>query len=110
MANIAKRSNGSWRARYRDAHGAEHARHFTRRVDAQRWLDSVTTAVQTGLYVDPNRVVSRSASGRRAGWPARPTSSPRRTSGTPASCANTSCRRGQPYNWPTSRMPTCRPG
>jgi integrase len=55
MANIAKRSNGSWRARYRDAHGAEHARHFTRRVDAQRWLDSVTTAVQTGLYVDPNK-------------------------------------------------------
>jgi len=55
MANIAKRPDGRWRARYRDAHGAEHARHFTRKVDAQRWLDSVTTAVQTGMYVDPNR-------------------------------------------------------
>lgn len=55
MANIAKRPNGQWRARYRDAHGNEHARHFTRKIDAQNWLDSVTTAVQTGLYVDPNK-------------------------------------------------------
>lgn len=55
MANIAKRPNGQWRARYRDAHGGEHARHFARKVDAQNWLDSVTTAVQTGLYVDPNK-------------------------------------------------------
>ena len=55
MANIAKRPNGQWRARYRDAHGKEHARHFLRKVDAQSWLDSVTTAVQTGLYVDPSK-------------------------------------------------------
>ena len=55
MANIAKRPNGEWRARYRDAHGREHARHVNRKVDAQNWLDSVTTAVQTGTYVDPNR-------------------------------------------------------
>jgi hypothetical protein len=53
MANIAKRSDGRWRARYRDTRGREHSRHFTRRIDAQRWLDSVTTAVQTGTYVDP---------------------------------------------------------
>jgi integrase len=53
MANIHKRPDGRWRARYRDAHGAEHARHFSRRVDAQAWLDTVTTAVQTGMYVDP---------------------------------------------------------
>lgn len=55
MANIARRPNGQWRARYRDAHGNEHARHFGRKIDAQSWLDSVTTAVQTGLYVDPNK-------------------------------------------------------
>jgi integrase len=55
MANIAKRADGRWRARYRDSRGREHARHFTRRIDAQRWLDSVTTAVQTGTYVDPAR-------------------------------------------------------
>lgn len=54
MANVARRSDGSWRARYRDEEGREHARHFRRRQDAQRWLDEVTTAVVTGQYVDPN--------------------------------------------------------
>lgn len=53
MASIAKRSDGRWRARYRDAAGTEHARHFARKVDAQRWLDSVTASIQTGKYVDP---------------------------------------------------------
>jgi integrase len=55
MANIQKRPDGRWRARYRDSHGEEHARHFARKVDAQSWLDSITTAVQTGAYVDPAR-------------------------------------------------------
>jgi integrase len=53
MASIQKRANGSWRARYRDEAGKEHARHFTRKVDAQRWLDEVTASVVTGTYVDP---------------------------------------------------------
>lgn len=53
MASIAKRPDGRWRARYRDDAGKEHARHFDRKVDAQRWLDEVTTAVVTGTYVDP---------------------------------------------------------
>ncbi len=53
MASITKRPNGQWRARYRDPAEHEHSRHFTRRVDAQRWLDGVTTAVLTGAYVDP---------------------------------------------------------
>lgn len=47
MASIAKRADGRWRARYRAAGGREHARHFARRIDAQRSLDSVTTAAQT---------------------------------------------------------------
>lgn len=55
MASVAKRPDGQWRARYRDAAGKEHARHFTRKVDAQRWLDSVTTAIGTNSYVDPAR-------------------------------------------------------
>ncbi len=54
MASISKRDNGRWRARYRDAGGREHAKHFDRKVDAQRWLDEVTAAVVTGQYVDPN--------------------------------------------------------
>jgi integrase len=53
MASIKKRDDGKWRARYRDAGGREHARHFERKVDAQRWLDEVTASVVTGQYVDP---------------------------------------------------------
>jgi integrase len=53
MASIKKRENGKWRARYRDGKGREHARHFDRKSDAQRWLDEVTASVVTGQYVDP---------------------------------------------------------
>ncbi|MGA5599873.1 tyrosine-type recombinase/integrase [Streptomyces griseoincarnatus] len=53
MASIAKRPNGRWRARYRDDAGKEHARHFDRKVDAQRWLDEVNASILTGQYVDP---------------------------------------------------------
>ncbi|KQR87003.1 hypothetical protein ASF96_10440 [Microbacterium sp. Leaf179] len=42
-----------WRARYHDASGKEHAKHFELKRDAQRWLDEVTTSVVTGRYVDP---------------------------------------------------------
>jgi integrase len=51
--NIAKRANGKWRARYRDDAGNERSRHFDRKVDAQQWLDQVTSAVVTGTYADP---------------------------------------------------------
>jgi integrase len=53
VSSIAKRTDGQWRARYRDDTDREHSRHFTRKVDAQRWLDEVTTSVVTGAYVDP---------------------------------------------------------
>ncbi|MGI8614895.1 MAG: hypothetical protein ACR2KL_13280 [Nocardioidaceae bacterium] len=53
MASIQRRPDGRWRARHRDEAGKEHARHFTRRVDAQRWLDQTAAAVVTGQYVDP---------------------------------------------------------
>jgi len=53
MASINKRSNGQWRARYRDGAGKEHARHFDRKADGQRWLDEVTASILTGQYVDP---------------------------------------------------------
>jgi integrase len=53
MASIRKRPDGQWRARYRDDSGKEHARHFGRKVDAQRWLDEVTASMVTGAYVDP---------------------------------------------------------
>ncbi|MGI8869235.1 MAG: site-specific integrase [Mycobacteriales bacterium] len=53
MASIKRRPDGRWRARYRDDAGREHARHFARKVDAQRWLDETTTAVVSGTYIDP---------------------------------------------------------
>ena len=53
MASIAKRPDGTYRPRYRDENGKEHARHFKRKADAQRWLDEVTASVVTGSYVDP---------------------------------------------------------
>jgi len=53
MASIKRRDDGNWRARYRDSAGKEHARHFGRKVDAQRWLDGVASAVVTGTYTDP---------------------------------------------------------
>lgn len=52
MANIQKRPNGRWRARYRDAAGKEHARHFGRKVDAQRWLDEATAEMVSGTWVE----------------------------------------------------------
>src|SRR5215213_473806 len=53
MANIAKRPDGRWRARYRDPSGKEHAGHFPRKVDAQKWLDRETAKLQTGTWVEP---------------------------------------------------------
>src|SRR3954463_4519095 len=53
MASIARRPDGTYRPRFRDETGKEHARHFKRKVDAQRWLDEQTAAMGTGAYVDP---------------------------------------------------------
>lgn len=53
MASVKQRPDGRWRARYRDEAGKEHARHFAKKSDGQRWLDEVTASVVTGQYVDP---------------------------------------------------------
>lgn len=55
MASIAKRPDGRWRARYRDAAGKEHAKHFRRKVDAQGWLDQETAKLVTGMWVAPTK-------------------------------------------------------
>lgn len=54
MASVKRRPDGKWRARYRDLEGKEHARHFDRKVDAERWLDGVRGELAMGTYVDPN--------------------------------------------------------
>jgi integrase len=53
MASIKKRPNGRWRARYRDPSGKEHAKHFDRHVDAERFLTTVEHSKLIGGYVDP---------------------------------------------------------
>lgn len=53
MASLKQRTNGTWRARYRDDGGKEHARHFKLKRDGQAWLDQVASSVITGSYVDP---------------------------------------------------------
>jgi integrase len=53
MSSIKKRPDGKWRARYRDASGKEHAHHFDRKVDGQRWLDDETAKLVTGKWVSP---------------------------------------------------------
>ena len=51
--SIARRPNGSWRARFRDESGKEHSKHFERKVDAKRWLDQISASIITDTYVDP---------------------------------------------------------
>ena len=70
MASVQKRPDGRWRARYRDAAGREHARHFSRKGEAQRWLDEVTASLVTGTYVDPKEARTTFDSYYRS-WAAR---------------------------------------
>jgi len=53
MASVQRRPDGRWRARYRDTGDKEHARHFTRKADAERWLDEIRSDLVRGTYVDP---------------------------------------------------------
>ena len=48
-----KRPDGKWRARYRDPSHREHARHFSRKVDAERWLAVMEVSISRGEWLDP---------------------------------------------------------
>ena len=52
MAYIQKRDN-KWVARYRTPAGKERSKSFTRRIDAQRYLDHIEVDKVRGTYVDP---------------------------------------------------------
>lgn len=57
MAHAQKRvRNGttSWLARWRDPNGRQRKRSFARRLDAERFLATVTADIVHGSYVDPN--------------------------------------------------------
>lgn len=53
MASVTQRPNGVWRARYRDAAGHEHARHFRLKRDAQAWLTEENSKLLTGTWTEP---------------------------------------------------------
>ncbi|MGJ0119954.1 tyrosine-type recombinase/integrase [Williamsia sp. MIQD14] len=42
-----------WLARYVDESGEERTQSFTRKVDAQSWLDDIAAAIRAGTYVSP---------------------------------------------------------
>jgi integrase len=53
VASLTRRSDGRWRARYRDPDGRERARHFDRKADAELWLATVKADILRGTYLDP---------------------------------------------------------
>jgi integrase len=54
MASIDKRADGRYRARWREFPGGpQKSRHFTRKIDAQQFLDGVRGDLVRGMYVDP---------------------------------------------------------
>lgn len=79
MASVQKRPDGKWRARYRDPSGRERAKHFDRKVDAQRFLTTVEAAKLRGQYVDPSNKTTVAEYARRwvSARPHRPTTARR---------------------------------
>lgn len=52
--SIDRKPNGKWYARWRDPAGRQRAKTFDRKLDAERWLASVTVDTLAGRYVDPS--------------------------------------------------------
>jgi hypothetical protein len=52
MAHVQKR-NGRWQARYRGPDGLERSKRFSRKVDAEHWLDTNGADIVRGSWVDP---------------------------------------------------------
>ncbi len=77
MASIDKRSNGKWRARYREHPGGpQRAPHFDRKVDAERFLTNVQSRLLDGSYIDPSaglQTLREYAAGWHASQVHRPT-------------------------------------
>ena len=53
MGSVKRRPDGKYRARYRDHAGKEHARHFDRKYDADKWVTHQEAALDRGEHVDP---------------------------------------------------------
>jgi len=110
MANIAKRADGHRRARYRDAHGKEHARHSTERLTPRTGWTRSRPQCRPASTSTPIAARSQSGIGPRVGLTVRRIQSRPRTSAMPTSCASTFSRSGPLCASSTSRTPTCRRG
>jgi len=55
MGHIERRGKGKYKARYRDPSGRERSRTFMRKVDADRFLAGIGTAIGEGSWTDPAR-------------------------------------------------------
>lgn len=53
MGSVKRRPDGKYRARYRDHAGKEHAKHFDRKIDADRWVTGQEAALDRGEHIDP---------------------------------------------------------
>ena len=54
MAGIDKRPDGRYRARWREYPGGpQRTRRFTRKADAQRFIDGIAGDPARGVYIDP---------------------------------------------------------
>jgi integrase len=53
--SVKRRPDGKWRARYRDAEGHEHAKHFDRKIDAQTWEREQLSKLDAGTWVHPKQ-------------------------------------------------------
>jgi integrase len=53
LSSITKMPNGRWRARYRDPNGRSRSRTFSRKQDAQDFLDDTSTDARRGEWIDP---------------------------------------------------------
>lgn len=53
VASANQGKGARWRARYVDDRAHEHAKAFTRKVDAQQWLDKQISDHVTGTWTDP---------------------------------------------------------
>lgn len=77
MASIDRRPNGKWRARYREHPGGpQRARHFDRKIDAERFLANVQSRLLDGSYIDPSagqQTLRAYAAAWQAGQVYRPT-------------------------------------
>jgi hypothetical protein len=52
MSSIQKRPDGRYRVRWRDPEGKERAKHFARKIDAERFRVTVEADVLRGAYID----------------------------------------------------------